>query len=116
MAPPWPKMPLRPAGPVRMAAKGRRFRACRQTRSPLTARCVLVTRPAVRHQMAHQTTVGPLGSPEPIFQNSAAERALAIPSDVRWLEEALQTTVGALGSPEPIFQNSAAERAPAIPN
>jgi hypothetical protein len=69
-------------------------------------------RPAGRHQ----TTVGPLGSQEPTFRYSAAERALAIPNVARWLAEALQTTVGPLGLREPTFQYSAAKRAPAIPN
>jgi hypothetical protein len=83
-----------------------------RTSSPLTAGCALVTRPAGRHQ----TTVGPLGSQEPTFWYSAAERAPAIPNVARWSEEALQTTVGPLGLREPTFQYSAAKRAPAIPN
>src|SRR5687768_18421189 len=94
-----------------MVAKERRFLACRRTSSPLTAGCALVTRPAGRHQ----TTVGPLGSQEPTFRYSAAERALAIPNVAPWLDDAPQTTVGPLGLPEPTFEYSASKRAPAIP-
>src|SRR5918993_1129359 len=95
-----------------MVAKERRFLACRRTSSPLTAGCALVTRPAGRHQ----TTVAPLGSQEPTFRYSAAERAPAIPNVARWLAQALRTTVGPLGLRESTFQYSAAEHAPAIPN